>query len=264
MFELDSFLGGTILIAFVTFLCICGLFFARRVFALEKLRETHEVGGVLLSVVGTLYAVLLGLIVVDAMTKFQDARNITENEANNLADVYILADCLPEARRLEVRRLCHDYAKEVVENEWKHMDDGHLSPVARTIAVRLMKDLTTFEPQTQNQAGLYPMLVQSACNVWNDRCDRANLAKHGIPPIEWITLIVGGVITVIFTYFFGLESVRIQTVMVGMVALLISLNLYLFMLFGYPFSGDLKVPCEAFQTDIEIFENKLGNSGTAL
>jgi hypothetical protein len=144
------------------------------------------------------------------------------------------------------------------------MDGGKLSPVARAIAVRMMKDLTSFEPQTQNQTGLYPLLVQAGCNVWNDRCDRANIAKHGIPLIEWITLITGGVITVIFTYFFGLRNLVIQIVMVGMVALLISLNLYLFMLFGYPFSGSLKVPSEAFETDIEIFENKLGTTSTAL
>jgi hypothetical protein len=39
-----------------------------------------------------------------------------------------------------------------------------------------------------------------------------------------------------------------------MVALLIALNLYLVILFGNPFSGDLHVESEPFQTDLEISE----------
>ena len=260
----DSYSGGALLIALATLTCIAGLFLARKIFDPAKLQKTHDVAGVLFSVVGTLFAVLLGLIVVDAMTKFQSARDITENEANSLADVYILADCLPQKRRDDVRKLCNEYAREVVHNEWNHMDNGHYSPVARKIAVRILKDLTTFEPKTQNQAGLYPILVQEACALWNYRCDRINIAKHGIPTIEWVALITGGVITVIFTYLFGLESLKLQVLMVGMVSLLISLNLYLFLLFGYPFSGDMTVGCEAFETDIEIFEDKIVSNAPSI
>lgn len=260
MIEFDTYAGGAMLIIVCSLACVGGLLLARRFFHADELIKHNEVGGVLFSVVGTLYAVLLGLIVVDAMTKFQNARDISENEANNLADVFILADCLPQDKRHEVRELCYNYAKLVVNEEWNHMDDGKHSKNAQELAVRLMHDLTSFDPKTPNQQGLYPLMVQSACNVWNDRCDRVNIARHGIPAAEWVILILGGVITVVFSYFLGVENVRSQTIMVGMVALLLSLNIYLLMLFGYPFSGDLKVSSEAFQMDIEIFEKRILSS----
>jgi len=81
-----------VLIALVVAIAVGGLFLARKAFDLEHLKETHEVGGVLFSAIGTLYAVLLGLIVVDAMSKFTVTRDIVQNEANNVANVYILSD----------------------------------------------------------------------------------------------------------------------------------------------------------------------------
>lgn len=258
--EIDSYLGGSVLLVVVTAVTIFGLFAARKFFDLEHLKATHEVGGVLFSAVGTLYAVLLGLIVVDAMTKFSMTRDLVQNEANNLANVYLLADTLPEARKKEVRKLCMEYCKEVVDNEWNAMDDAKFSPVARKMAVKLMSDITNFEPTSQNQQALYPMMVQSALTMWDCRCDRINIAKLGIPLIEWVTLIAGGIITVFFTYFFGLDNIKIQTIMVGMVTVLIALNLYLFMLFAYPFSGAVSVSPEPFQIDLAIFENRIQNA----
>jgi hypothetical protein len=52
-----------------------------------------------------------------------------------------------------------------------------------------------------------------------------------IPIILWIVLLVGAVLTVLFTYFFRL-GFTVQLAMTGMVAPLIALNLYLVILFG--------------------------------
>ena len=48
------------------------------------------VASYLLSVVGTLYAVTLGLIVVDSLGKFAEARMTTEGESNALADLILI------------------------------------------------------------------------------------------------------------------------------------------------------------------------------
>jgi len=69
-----------------------------------------------------------------------------------------------------------------------------------------------------------------------------------------MVLIVGGVAVVVFTYFFGLEHVKAQIAMTSMVALLIVLNLYLILLFAYPYSGDVKVSTQALEADLDIFQ----------
>ena len=253
---IDTFLGGSLLVLGAVVLAVVGLIVSRKIFHLDKLKDTHEVGGYLLSVVGTLYAVLLGLIVVDSMAKFQTAREVSESEANSLADVYVFAGCLPKKERLEVREACLEYANQVVDVEWKKMDEGKVDLKAREIIIGINLMLNNFEPQTENQKAMYPILLQSASDTWHARRQRTSYATHGPPMVEWISLLAGSVITVIFTYFFGLDSLKIQMVMTSMVALLISLNLYLFLLFSYPFSGDLRVEPEPFAVDVMIFNHR--------
>ena len=256
--DIDNFYIGAALIIGITLASVLGLLIVRRYCHLERLKQCHEVGGYLLSVVGTMYAVLLGLVVVDAMTKFQTARNVVENEANSLADVFLLAESMPKAKATAVRQLCEKYVSEVVEKEWPDMAKGQINKTARRHAINLMREVNAFEPVTENQKAIYPLLVQESCQVWDNRRARTNLASFGVPTVEWFVLILGGVVTVVFTYFFGVESLLAQVLMTSMVSLLISLNMYLVVLFGAPFAGDLQVSSDALMVDKMIFENQLG------
>ncbi len=260
---MDSIFGGALLVSAATGLSILGLLAARKMFDLQKLRESHEVGGYLLSVVGTLYAVLLGLIVVDAMAKFQTARTVTEEEANNLADVFVLAACLPKEMCNHIRQDCIDYTNQVIKSEWAKMDKGEVDVEARRIIVHLNVELSTFEPQTENQKAIYPLLLGAASDVWHTRRERTNFAIHGPPVVEWVSLVIGSIITVFFTYFFNSQHLKIQVVMTSMVALLISLNLYLFLLFSYPFSGDVCVGADPFEVDLMIFQHRFSDRSGA-
>src|SRR3990167_7994540 len=101
----STYLAAVGLVLGSVVLAVIGLLISRKIFHIDKLVDSHEVGGYLLSVVGTMYAVLLGLIVVDAMQQYQVARQITETEANCLVDVYLLAKMLPEERSKDVREM---------------------------------------------------------------------------------------------------------------------------------------------------------------
>ena len=74
LMKLDSYLSGFFLVGASTLVSVVGLLVVRRLLHTKNLISSHDVGGYLLSVVGTMYAVILGLIVVDAMAKFQEAR----------------------------------------------------------------------------------------------------------------------------------------------------------------------------------------------
>ncbi|HEY9715151.1 MAG TPA: hypothetical protein V6C72_16900, partial [Chroococcales cyanobacterium] len=239
------------------------LLLARKRLDISQLERAHEISGYLLSVVGTLYAVLLGLVVVDAMQKFQQARDVVEREANSLADVYVFAGRLPAQKRDAVQSVCRKYAHEVISGEWPAMDKGSYSPEARRTAVKLMEAVSDFEPTTENEKALYPMIVQNASEVWDNRRIRINMATNGVPLVEWITLIIGAEIVVIFTYFFDLKHLKLQIMMTAMVAALIALNLYLLLLFGYPFSGELSIHADAFNIDESIFENRVSTAKNA-
>jgi hypothetical protein len=256
--SIDHYPVGATLILLIAAISTLGLWLWRRRLDLDTIRGYHEVAGYLLSVIGTMYAVLLGLVVVDAITKFQHAVNVTEQEANALADIFLLSNKMPPANRDKIQTLCLQYTDAVIDHEWATMVQSQVYLPARKTAITLIKEINDFEPQTEGQKAVYPLTVQAGCALWDNRRARTNFVTVGIPNVEWFVLIVGGIITIAFTYFFAMECLRTQMIMTGMLTTLISLNLYLIVLFGYPFSGDLHVGDDAFKVDQLIFKDQLG------
>lgn len=73
-------------------------------------------------------------------------------------------------------------------------------------------------------------------------------------------LILGGIITVGFTYLFGLENTLVHLLMVAALALIISISLFTVASLDYPFRGDIHVHPTAFENDLERFhESKLSD-----
>jgi hypothetical protein len=255
LFDIERYLSGSVLIVLFVLCSLGGLMAARRYLDLNRMQRHHDVAGNMFAVGGTLYAVLLGLVVVDAMSTFQSAQANVEKEADALANVFMLAERLPSPLAERIQQLCTDYVRDVVMEEWPLMERGQTRLEARHLALGLVRELSGFEPITENHKAVYPLMLQQALDVRDQRRARISMVLHGVPAVEWLVLGLGGVITIFFTYFFWMESSRIQLLMTAMVALLVALNVYLVVLFGSPFSGDLVVEPEPLRMDLELFES---------
>jgi hypothetical protein len=231
----------------------------RAAFPADVLRRGHDATGNLLSVVGTLYAVLLGLVVVDAMARFEQAMDVVQKESNCLADIFLLAGRLPEPQRSRIQDLSRNYAYEVVELEWPLMAQARVSVEARKTALGMVRSLDDFEPSTESEKIVYPLLLEQMHDFWDHRRERANTAEYGIPVVEWTALIVGGAVTILFAGLFSVENNRLHMLLTALAALVVALNLYLVSLFGYPFAGELAVSNRPFKVDIGIFEGQHGD-----
>ena len=85
-------------------------------------------------------------------------------------------------------------------------------------------------------------------------------AEEGVPAVLWAVLVLGGVVTVGFTYLFGLESTWSHRLMVAAVSGLIGLVLFTIGTLEYPFSGGTRIGPEAFELVLKRFETStLGN-----
>jgi amino acid transporter len=253
-FDVESYTFGTLLIVLFVLASVGGVFIVRKHPFLDRLRPYHDVSGNIFSVAGTLYAVLLGLVVVDAMQTFQTARLTVERESEALSNLFMMAHRLPEEQAHRIEKLCASYAREVSEQEWPLMTEGKVLETSRTLTRDLLQAIAGIEPDTDNLKAIYPVMLEQSVELRNQRRMRTSLATYDLPAIEWVVLCAGAVMTVVFTYLFRLDSLRVQVIMTGMIALLIALNLYLVVLFARPFSGDLHIDPGPFLTDLRIFE----------
>jgi hypothetical protein len=223
-------------------------------FRSDELREGHDFTGALLSVVGTLYAVLLGLVVVDAMVRFERAMDGVQMESNCLADIFLLGERLPEPYRSRIHEHCRRYVHQVVELEWPLMAEGRMSADAVASALAIARSLDGFEPTSEAEKIIYPSLLDQIRELWDHRRGRAGACESGIPAVEWVALVMGAGVTMFLGGLFQVGSGRLKMVVTVLAALVIGLNLYLVSLFGYPFSGELTVSKHPFLSDMRLFD----------
>lgn len=246
-FYLDYYSVGVPAILIVIAAILYGQSVLKRYLGADTIEKCHQVGSYYLSMVGTFYAVLLGLIVVDAMTKFKEAQNAVDHEVTTLIRIYSSAERFPEKRyRLETE--VRNYVDEVINVEFPMMESQGLpDEKAREFALQIMQTVKSIEPVSENQKAVFPILLSEVAELLKTRWERTRGPNLGEPPVEWVILIVGGILTIILTFFFTIESHGIHMLMRAAVALTILMSLYLTFLFGSPFSGDLKISSDPFK-----------------
>jgi hypothetical protein len=249
MIALDSYWFAPFLIGGSVLIGVLGLLITRGVFR-SRFRLPHDVASALLSVVSTLYAVLLGLIVVDSIANFEQARFTTEQEAISLGDLLLFSRQLPEPTHTTMNRLADEYIQRVEQLEWPAMAHGKFAIEARQSALELADLIARFEPKSPREEALHAKLLDALGDFWNSRRMRLATSTHRVPTLQWIVVISGGLITIWFTYGFDVERIRLQVLMTALVTLIISLNVYLLFLFGEPFRGQLQVNPETFRRQI--------------
>lgn len=245
---------GMIITFFVVAVSIGGLIIARKFLGNTDLRNQHDITDPYSQFVAMLFAVLLGFMVADSMQRFGIARETVQQEASSLGNVFRLSEGLAQNDCTLLRRLCMQYATEVVDDEWPMLAHKKDSPKAWAIYRKLWTAITSYEPTSNRQVNAQQVLLSSMVTLGDARRMRVEALHSGLPLVLWIVLFVGGTATIVFTYFFSAENLHIQVIMVGIVSLVICLNLFLLATYDDPFSGDVMVTPAAFKTQINLFK----------
>jgi hypothetical protein len=243
------------IIALCLGLALGGLLLVRRNVELSRLEAHHEVAGFILAVVGVVYAVLLAFVVVIVWQQFDTARTEADREATIVLALYqdaaVLDDLGPDARPA-IRR----YAQTVVDSEWEQMAEGHHE--SRQAGDALNAIWTAFraiEPRSESDVAFYGEAVTSLHEVSELRRARIESSRAELPTAMWSVLIVGALISVAFTYFFGVRSFAAQALMVSALAALIGLVLSVILALDLPFSGGISVSSSSMSNTITEFDH---------
>jgi hypothetical protein len=238
---------GLLLLCLAMALAVGGLILVQRLVPMALRRQHNDVAGFIYAVLGVTYAVLLGLMVVAVWEQWEAAAHTADDEASSLAEIFWIADRLPESDGRHIQELARSYARVVVDEEWPLMEHEKSSPRAWDLLDEIRASLQDFDPSTPGQEVLYEQSLERMRDLADARRDRLLEAEKGLPVILWVVLITGGIIVVGFTYLFGLQSTVIHLLMVGSLALIIALVLFTVAALNYPFKGDITIHPEAME-----------------
>lgn len=239
MVRLEYFCVG---IPFVLLLCVLSVIIQRMSRAwFEKKRLDPEVVGGFFQVVGSIYAILIGLVVYDATSRYSDAHQNVVDESKALVSVFLLADQIkPNNVSMKIKSLAQSYVNEVVSNDWDHLENETVNIKARGLIKELNQRIIELSPKTKNEEIIIPILVQNAMDAWRYRMSRFDVSTHRLPGSEWILLVMGGIATMVITFFYYLECNKSQSMLTFIAAFIISFSLYAILLFSEPYRGDLR------------------------
>ena len=227
-------------------LSIAGTLVFHRFVPQRSLKVHNDITGPIYSTLGVIYAVLLGFVVVIVWQDFNRAKLNVEMEVNCLANLYIDSEPFEQIFKQKVHSGIGIYTKAVID-EWDVLARGGYNLKAQKAIEQLIILYSSYSPQNETEKVFFAKSIDQVNELFSLRMLRLMDTNTGIHFLLWFVLITGGVITIVFTIFFGTESLSAKIIMSTLLAMLIVLVLFTILEFSFPFTGSAKVPCESFK-----------------
>ena len=251
-FENLALVPGAILV--IGGFVLLSLLFARVVSALfpkELLREHNELAGFIFAVIGVIYAVVLGFVAVGVWERFTAADDRTYDEASAITAVYRDARSFGNWQLL--RHDIRSYVHYTITIGWPALESGKASSDSTSSEI-LSRDVHHTPVRDLREAQVFGHMLERMSEALLDRDARLTEDASGLNGVMWMVVFVGGFITIAFSYLFGFLRTSMQLVMIGTLAFLIGLVIFLTMSLDFPFRGEIRVGPDAFERALTNFD----------
>lgn len=227
-------------------LSITFLILLNRLWAPSRRRVHNDVIGWQISILGTIYAVMIGFMLYAVWANYQNAETNVDNEANSLINLFRAADGLPAAQRGAIQIAAVNYANTVITQEWPTMERGEEPHEAKLFIVQLWAITThTPAPDFSAQTSLQQVMHELS-SLTKHRRVRILESTTEMPTVLWAVLVIGGVITIATSCLIGSENAVLHFSLILALSLLISLALVAIADIDGQFQGSVHVGAYAF------------------
>ena len=242
--------------AVTTAVAVAGLYLVRKKYPADILKEHHEVAAIIFNAFGVLYAVVVAFVVFVTWSGYDDATKNLQLEASQVIDIFHSADAFPGPASKVIRDGLISYANSVHDDELRRMAGGDISVLSTGPLRDLIAVFDNMEDKALPNRELYMESLRRLNNLAEYRRLRIFAGNNTVPPMIWLILLVGGLITVLYTYFFGVRNVRAQGIMTSALTIMISLTLFLVYVLDHPFTGTCRVSARPFSEAMELMQKE--------
>ncbi|HUI70052.1 MAG TPA: DUF4239 domain-containing protein [Spirochaetia bacterium] len=222
------------------------------------LKENNEIVGFTYAVFGLIYGVVLAYTIVVAWERFSEAERIVMREATSLSELWRDSEVFPAADRDATHRDLIDYATSVLQDEWPTMASaGEASPKTVRIYEELWGRSYQLQPVTKSQEAFLRVLLDRLNDLGSARRLRILYSRMQVPGVLWPVLILGSIMTIVYTLLLANRHAWVQVTIVTFVTLIALLGILVILSLQFPFTGDVSIKPEAFQQLLYSFHLRL-------
>ena len=220
-------------------------------------KEYNDIVGQFLSASGVFFGITLGLFSVGAWENFSSVDGAVTGEANLLGVLYRVVDNYPEPHRAVLTDQLLDSVRQEIDQAWRQQRVGIFSGTNGNLKLtRFFKNLSLVEPSTEAQKILYHEATRTFTSMIESRRRRLASVTTQLPPIIWIVVMGGSILTLSLMWLFVVENKRLHDLLTTILASLLGLLVFLIAVMDFPFRGEFSVGPDAFEIIYEQLMKK--------
>jgi len=217
----------------------------------EKRHAYNDLVGWQLTILGTTYAVILGFMLYTVWTTYVEADRNVDIEANAVANLYRLAEELPEPQPSKLKHQARSYAEAVINREWPEMANHEEPTQSAAISSEMWQTVKSVQSSSPAEQIAQDHALSELSLLSQHRLTRLLQSTTRLPNVLWSVLLIGGALTIVSACTFGIQDEKLQALQIFSLSLLISLSLVAIADIHRPFQGLIRVRDYAFQRALQ-------------
>jgi hypothetical protein len=200
----------------------------------------NEVAGFLVAVIGVIYAVIVGFVIITLWSNLNTAQSTVNHEASVLSELPQGSDVLGASVHDQITQAAISYGQAVVAG-WPATQRGQATIRTKVALDHLYTVFQSVKPSNEAQTAFVDKSMDRLNDLSLSR--RARLLEAGfggaLPGVMWAAVIISSLSTLGFCLLFGLENARLHYAMMAGLGMLIGVNLFVVTQLQFPFSGTI-------------------------
>jgi Protein of unknown function (DUF4239) len=240
-----SYIENVVIVALCVSVVLGLAYYLNRRMEDDVRKRANGVNGWQLSILGSIYAVVLGFMLSDAWLAYQTATDDARNEAAAVLAIYRSSALMPPECAVPLRNTTETYVNTVLNEEWpameQHRPGDQASPVVRTLwSIVDRCDSRVTESARES-------VIHALDTLQAKRNARLEDFTGHLPLILWSLLLFGGAIVTASSCLLANEKQSVHYFHVVSLTMLISVTLLAISDLDRPFDGGTRIAPIAFR-----------------
>ena len=245
---------SSLLAAFISFL-VARL--AIRKFPFSEIVESGEGIGSYCNIIGVLYAVVLGYVLVNVYESYSTADEKVENEASIVIDLLRDAEGLPPIQGMLFRKATLEYVDSVIDVEWPYMvTNRKFHPETFDRFSDLFHIARQVKCESEEQRIFLSAIVDKLNELSSTRRERVAVANSRLPDMLWGMIIGVGLVAFGICFIFPIENDRVRIFLICSTASVMTFTTLLMYVLDRPYNGSLGIKPDSLQIIRQVIKEK--------
>lgn len=258
LYEVPPLVSALILITFIEFVSLAGLFLCRR-FLLHRFHYGEGINDAIsgtVQAIGVFYGITVGLIAVGVWNTNTAAADLVSREASAIGSLYRDVSGYPSPLREELQGKLREYTIFTITEAWPAQRKGeNVFNRGTAILTEFQEKLFTFQPANASQSALHDETIRAFNKLIDFRQLRIDAVNSGLSTTMWAVIWIGAAISIGVAYLYQIIDAKLHAVLIFLMAGFLALVLFMITINDRPFYGTNGISATPYQLILERVMN---------